>query len=197
MTPGVAAAPVALAAIACALRSMLTLWLQAEAFGVGDIAIAAKSAVLLVGAKMPAWIVPTAGGSGTDGTNSGSAAPLLVVPPEDALQLLVSVELPSTGDNDTVPMALPCSDTPIGLPIGLGIVDIPLGVEAVVPDAAEQVTTVPGVVGSCASGTGASVVTGAVACASDVNGLGPLSGDDTMTPGVVGRPIAVVPMVET
>jgi hypothetical protein len=38
---------------------MVTLSLQAEAFGVGDMAI--RSAVLLVGAAIPAWIVPTAG----------------------------------------------------------------------------------------------------------------------------------------
>jgi hypothetical protein len=61
----------------------------------------------------------------------------------------------------------------------------------------EQVTTVPGVVGSDASGTGASVVSGAPGWVVAENGLGPLSGEVTIVPGVEGRPMAVVPMVET
>ena len=61
----------------------------------------------------------------------------------------------------------------------------------------EQTTTVPGVVGSRASGTGASVVSEAPGWVTAENGLGPLSGEDTIVPGVDGRPMAVVPMVET
>ncbi len=61
----------------------------------------------------------------------------------------------------------------------------------------EQVTTVPGVVGSEASGTGANVVTGVPGCVVAENGLGPLSGDVTIAPGVDERPMAVLPMVET
>jgi hypothetical protein len=128
--------------------------------------------------------------------NNGSAAPLTDAVP-DVVQLLVSVELPSTGDGDTVPVALLAVIVPSAFPIGLGMVDMALGVDAIVPDAAEQVTTVPGWVGSCAVGIGASVVTGALLCVSDVKGLGPFNGDDTMTPGTVGSPIAVVPMVDT
>jgi hypothetical protein len=60
-----------------------------------------------------------------------------------------------------------------------------------------QVTTVPGVVGSEASGTGASVVSGAPGWVAAENGLGPLSGEVTIVPGVDGRPMAVLPMVET
>lgn len=64
-----------------------------------------------------------------------------------------------------------------------------------------QFTLVPGIVGSCASGGEARVVAGApgtvVAENRLVNGPGPASGDDTIAPGVVGIPIAVVPMVET
>jgi hypothetical protein len=60
-----------------------------------------------------------------------------------------------------------------------------------------QVTTVPGVVGSEASGTGASVVSEAPGWVIAENGLGPLSGEVTIVPGVDGRPMAVVPMVET
>jgi hypothetical protein len=65
------------------------------------------------------------------------------------------------------------------------------------PVGVEQVTTVPGVVGSEASGTGASVVTGVPGCVVTENGLGPLSGDVTIVPGVDERPMAVLPMVET
>ena len=65
------------------------------------------------------------------------------------------------------------------------------------PDGGAQVTTVPGVVGSEASGTGASVVTGAPDWVVAENGLGPLSGEVRIVPGVDGRPMAVVPMVET
>jgi hypothetical protein len=72
------------------------------------------------------------------------------------------------------------------------------GVPGVIcPDGVAQVTTVPGVVGSDASGTDASVVSGAPGCVVTENGLGPLSGEDWMAPGVDGRPMAVVPMVET
>jgi hypothetical protein len=60
-----------------------------------------------------------------------------------------------------------------------------------------QVTTVPGVVGSNASGTGASVVSGAPGWIVAEKGLGPLSGEVTIVAGVEGRPMAVVPMVET
>jgi hypothetical protein len=65
------------------------------------------------------------------------------------------------------------------------------------PVGAEQVTAVPGVVGSEAIGTGASVVSGVPGWVAAENGLGPLSGEVTMAPGVVGRPIAVLPMVDT
>jgi hypothetical protein len=65
----------------------------------------------------------------------------------------------------------------------------------------EQLTLVPGIVGSWASGGEARVVAGApgtVAAEKRLeNGLGPASGDDTIAPGVVGIPMAVVPIVET
>jgi hypothetical protein len=61
----------------------------------------------------------------------------------------------------------------------------------------EQLTLVPGVVGSRASGSGASVVSWAPGWVAAENGLGPLRGDDTIAPGVDGIPMAVVPMVET
>jgi hypothetical protein len=68
---------------------------------------------------------------------------------------------------------------------------------AICPVGVAQVTTVPGVVGSEASGTGASVVSGVPGWVVAENGLGPLSGDVTIVPGVDERPMAVLPMVET
>ena len=60
-----------------------------------------------------------------------------------------------------------------------------------------QTTTVPGVVGLRASGTGASVVSGAPGTVVAENGPGLLSGDVTIAPGTVGRSIAVLPVVAT
>jgi hypothetical protein len=68
---------------------------------------------------------------------------------------------------------------------------------AICPVGVEQLTTVPGVVGSEASGTGANVVSGVPGWVVAENGLGPLSGEVTIVPGVDGRPMAVLPMVET
>jgi len=65
------------------------------------------------------------------------------------------------------------------------------------PVGVEQVTTVPGIVGLEARGTGASVVSGTPGWVVAENGLGPMSGDVTIVPGVDERPMAVVPMVET
>jgi hypothetical protein len=68
---------------------------------------------------------------------------------------------------------------------------------AICPIGTAQVTTVPGVVGSDANGTGANVVPGVPGWVTAENGLGPVSGAIKIVPGVVGRPIAVVPRVET
>jgi hypothetical protein len=75
-----------------------------------------------------------------------------------------------------------------------GTTDVP---GAICPVGTEQVTTVPGVVGSEVSGTGANVVSGAPGWVAAENGLGPLSGEVRIVPGVDESPIAVVPMVET
>ena len=73
-----------------------------------------------------------------------------------------------------------------------------IGVPGVIcPAGAAQVTTVPGIVGSEASGTGANVVSGVPGWVNVENGLGPLSGEVTIAPGIDESPIAVVPMVET
>jgi hypothetical protein len=72
------------------------------------------------------------------------------------------------------------------------------GVPGVIcPVGAEQVTTVPGIAGSEANGTGANVVSRAPGWIAAENGLRPLSGDVKMVPGVDESPMAVVPMVET
>jgi hypothetical protein len=72
------------------------------------------------------------------------------------------------------------------------------GVPGVIcPVGVEQVTTVPGIVGSETSGSGANVVSGAPGWIVAENGLGPLSGDVTIVPGVDDSPMAVVPMAET
>jgi hypothetical protein len=72
------------------------------------------------------------------------------------------------------------------------------GVPGVIcPVGVEHVTTVPGIVGSEASGTGASVVSGAPGWVVAENGPGPSSGEVTIVPGVDESPMAVVPMVET
>jgi hypothetical protein len=71
------------------------------------------------------------------------------------------------------------------------------GPGVICPVGVEQVTTVPGVVGSEASGTGANVVSGTPGWVIAENGLGPLSGEVTIVPGVDESPMAVVPMVDT
>jgi hypothetical protein len=88
-----------------------------------------------------------------------------------------------------VPIAPPVADME-----ATGTVGVP---GAICPVGVAQVTTVPGVVGSEASGTGASVVSGEFGWVVAENGLGPLRGEVTIVPGVVGRPMAVLPMVDT
>jgi hypothetical protein len=115
-------------------------------------------------------------------------------------------ELPSADNGDMVPVVLPtigvgmvpsAAETDDVGPVGLPIADT-AGVPGVIcAVGVEQVTTVPGVVGSEANGTGARVVSGVPGTVVAENGLGPLSGDVTIVPGVDGRPMAVLPMVET
>jgi hypothetical protein len=119
----------------------------------------------------------------------------------------VADALPSGDAGDMVPVVLPTIGVGMGMvpsaaetddvgPVGLPIADA--GVPcAICPVGLEQVTTVPGVVGSEANGNGASVVSGVPGRVAAENGLGPLSGDVTIAPGIDGIPTAVVPMVET
>jgi hypothetical protein len=83
------------------------------------------------------------------------------------------------------------------VPVDSEVTDTAAVPGAICPDGVAQVTTVPGVVGSEASGTGANVVSGTPGWVVAENGLGPLSGEDSTVPGVDGRPMAVLPMVET
>jgi hypothetical protein len=91
---------------------------------------------------------------------------------------------------------------PVGLAETFAVVDVTLITDGESSTAAGlQSTLVPGVIGFWARGGGARVVAGApgtVAAEKRLeNGLGPVSGDDTIAPGVVGTPMAVVPIVET
>ena len=116
---------------------------------------------------------------------SGGGSELYV---EDTEEALGNADIVDAAETDgTVPIVVPIADSEVTGTAG--VVICPVGVV--------HVTTVPGVVGSEASGTGASVVSGTAGWVVAENGLGPLSGDVTIAPGVDERPIAVVPMVET
>jgi hypothetical protein len=97
-------------------------------------------------------------------------------------------ELPSGDAGDMVPVVL-----------RLGVPMVPIAADADNVDGigGGQVTTVPGVVGFSANGTGANVVSRVPGSVAAENGLGPFSGDETIAPGIDGIPMAVVPMVET
>jgi hypothetical protein len=102
------------------------------------------------------------------------------------------------GSADVVGAAEIDGVAPLVPAIGDSAVTGTTGVPGVIcPVGVAQVTTVPGIVGSEASGNGANVVSGVPGWAIAENGLGPLSGEDWIAPGVEGRPIAVLPMVET
>ena len=112
------------------------------------------------------------------------------------LHALGTAELPTGVVGERVPVALPMAGIEVGsAPNGSGAVAV--AVPEIGACDETQVTLVPGVVGSSASATGASVVSGALETVAAENGLGPVRGDDTMAPGVDGIPMAVVPVVET
>ncbi len=118
-----------------------------------------------------------------DSARKGGVA-LLVADAADAVGATDSV-----GVDGPVPVATPVANT--------GMTGTPTVPGVICPDGAAQVTKVPGVAGLEASGTGANVVTGTPGMVVAENGLGPLSGDVTIVPGVDESPMAVVPMVET
>jgi hypothetical protein len=121
-----------------------------------------------------------------DSTRYG-ALPLPVVEAEEAAGAAGIVSAPVT--DGIGPVVPPIADMEVTGTAAAPVAICPVGVE--------QVTTVPGVVGSEASGSGANVVSGAPGCVIAENGLGPLSGEVTIVPGVDDSPMAVVPMVET
>lgn len=203
-TPGVAAAPDALAGniVAGDARFIETPSAQLELFGLGTIA-AFGSMPVPPAPLVAARIVPGAGLAVTCGIESGSDAALTASPPGVELHATV-VPVPTGVAAAIVPVALPFSPVTGSIGAMLPKVETPvldtLGVSGTgvggVDDGA-QTTTVPGVVGSEASGTGASVVSGTPGSVVAENGPGLLSGEVTIAPGTVGRPIAVVPIVAT
>jgi hypothetical protein len=121
-----------------------------------------------------------------DSVSSGA----IVLPVVDEEEAAVTADIVGAAGNDgVVPVVPPIADIEV-----TGTAAVP---GAICPVGVEQITTVPGVVGSEASGTGASVVPGVPGWVVAENGLGPLSGDAMIVPGVDGRPMAVLPMVET
>jgi hypothetical protein len=141
-------------------------------------------------------------GDGRAGSVGGCGAGMVVPGMSDAKDVAGCADSARVGggveDADVVGGAEMDGVVPIVPAIGEGEVTGTAGVPgAIWPAGVEQVTTVPGIVGSEASGTGASVVSGAPGWVAAENGLGPLSGDVTIVPGVDESPMAVVPMVET
>jgi hypothetical protein len=159
---------------------------DAEDVGGGARAGAATANVGGIGTVEPGMVDRKDVAGWADRKNGVGAAALPVVDPEE-----------TGGDADVVGVADADSAVP-AVPPATGIdVTGTTGVPGVIsPDGVAQVTTVPGVVGLEASGTGASVVTGAPGWVVAEKGLGPLSGEDWIAAGVDGRPMAVVPMVE-
>ncbi|WP_247499270.1 hypothetical protein [Bradyrhizobium sp. 149] len=148
-------------------------------------------------------IVPGGGLAGTCEIDNGRDAALVTCPPDIELHAtlapvpagaaaeIVPIELlfgPVTG---RIGAAIPEVGRPVGDTTGVG------GTGVSDDDGGAQTTTVPGVVGSDASGTGASVVSGAPGTVVAENGPGLLSGEITIAPGTVGRSIAVLPVLAT
>jgi hypothetical protein len=125
---------------------------------------------------------------------SGMVAP---APDVDGVVLIALVALaPAVG--------MPIVVAVVGLVATVGLVDRPVLADVtLITDgdvacraAGEQFTLVPARVGLSAKGRGARVVAGAPGTVAAEKGLGPVRGDETIAPGVVGIPMAVVPMVE-
>jgi hypothetical protein len=115
---------------------------------------------------------------------------ITVLPFAEVEELAVTADAIGIAEFDAVVPAVPAiDDKDVTGTVGVPGVICPVGVE--------HVTTVPGIVGSEASGTGANVVSGGPGWVVAENGPGPLSGEVTIAPGVDDSPMAVVPMVET
>jgi hypothetical protein len=115
---------------------------------------------------------------------------IVVAAPMDVETALGAADIVGIMDIDgIVPIVPPIADMEV-----TGMAGVP---DTICGIGVEQITNVPGVAGLEANGTGASVVTGVPGWVVAENGPGPVRGDVTITPGVVGIPMAVVPMVET
>jgi hypothetical protein len=194
---------------------------DADVIAVGDIFVADSIIVAVVPGMDVGTALGTVGGAGTGtgviagngkGGTAGGCGAGMVEPGKSVMNDVAGCEENVSIDEDvlfvvdaegvagaadvgaaetdsTVPILPPMTDMDV-----TGTAGVP---GAICPVGVEQVTTVPGVVGSEASGTGASVVTGAPGWVVAENGLGPLSGEVTIVPGVDESPMAVVPMIET
>lgn len=168
-------------------RFIETVSLQAVAFGVGivaDGAILVSPRIAAGASSVPGRTLEISGVvSGNDEGSLGLVFPFRI-------QLLEFSGLPTGMVGAAVPVALPRFVVEIVPKAAADVAALGAVVGA-------QLITVPGVVGSDASGTGARLVSAAPGSVAAENGLGPLSGEETIVPGVVGSPIDVVPMVET
>ncbi|RQH14688.1 hypothetical protein EHH60_05700 [Bradyrhizobium sp. RP6] len=184
-------------------RFIVMLSAQVEVLGLGA-TTAFGSMPVPTSPLIAAGIVPGGGPACTCGTESGKLAALATAPPGVELHATVT-PVPDGAATEIVPIELPfCPMTgttgttfpAVGDPVldVVGIVGIDVADIGDV-DGGAQTTTVPGVVGSEASGTGASVVSGAPCTVVAENGPGLLSGEVTIAPGTVGRLIAVLPVV--
>jgi hypothetical protein len=151
------------------------------------------------GASTGAAVMAGGGGGGVAGGGAGTVVPGIVDRNDvagcadsvsiGAVVLFVDVEEVADTADIVVPIMPPGADMDV-----TGTAAVP---GAICPVGVEQITTVPGVVGFDASGTGASVVSRLPGWVVAENGLGPLSGEVTIVPGVDESPMAVVPIVET
>jgi hypothetical protein len=187
-TPGVAAAPVALAGAVVPggiVRFIVTLSAHAEVFGVGITAIAVGSMLVLPRSGVSGGMAPGGGFAGMSGVESGNAAPLFGGPPGVELHTTFE-ETPSGAVGDTVPVVLAT--------IGVGMVpnaaDVAVDgivVIAVVPPAIDD-RTAPGVV--VVGGVGVLLVVDAEDVGGGVsNGAATanVGGTGTVEPGIVDR----------
>jgi hypothetical protein len=124
------------------------------------------------------------------GNNDSGTAGVVVVSAASVDALAGTADaVVGAGIDGVAPVVVPTmGDTGVTCTIGVPGVICPTGLA--------QVTAVPGIVGSEANGTGANVVSGVPGWVNAENGLGPLSAELTIAPGIAGRLIAVLPMVE-
>ena len=105
-TPGVAAAPVALAGaiVPGVIKFIVVLSAQTDVFGVGTTVIVG-SRLVVASCVTSGWIVPGGGPAGISGVESVKAALLVGGPPGKELHRVVG-ELPTGGTGDNVPVVL-------------------------------------------------------------------------------------------